>query len=210
MPRVAHSTVILAAGDFPRRGGAAYQALSEAKKVVCCDSAADAYKRAFRKEPTLVVGDCDSVRGRFAAVKVHIGEQETNDLEKAIRVCRAKGWKNLLIVGATGKREDHTLGNIFRALDAGIPILTDFGAFHILEPNKKNKFKLPLATALSIFISNPKTRLKSTGLEWSLDRVRFKNLYCATLNRSNRPVVTLTTTHRAYLYEAFEHRGKIV
>ena len=195
-------TIILAAGDFPKKGTKAYTTLAAAKRVVCCDSAADAYRKEFRRDPTLTIGDCDSVRGRFAAV-VHIPEQETNDLEKAIRVCQKKGWSNLLILGATGKREDHTLGNIFRALDFGIPILTDFGFFHILEPNKVNRFKMSLGAALSIFAPNPKTCMTSTGLEWPLDKVRFKNLYCATLNRATRRMVTLKTTYRAYLYEAF-------
>ncbi len=195
-------TIILAAGDFPKKGTKAYTTLAAAQRVVCCDSAADAYRKEFRREPTLVVGDCDSVRGRFAAIE-KISEQETNDLEKAIRVCQKKAWANLLILGATGKREDHTLGNIFRALDFGIPILTDFGFFHVLEPSKVNRFKMPLGAALSIFAPNPKTRMTSTGLEWPLDKVRFRNLYCATLNRTTRRTITLATTHRAFLYEAF-------
>ena len=195
-------TIILAAGDFPKNGTKAYTTLAAAKRVVCCDSAADAYRKEFGRDPTLTVGDCDSLRGTFAAV-VHIPEQETNDLEKAIRVCQKKGWSNLLILGATGKREDHTLGNIFRALEFGIPILTDFGFFHVLEPNKENRFKMPLGAALSIFAPNSKTRMTSTGLEWPLDNVRFKNLYCATLNRTTHRTVALKTTHRAYLYEAF-------
>ena len=195
-------TIILAAGDFPKNGTKAYTTLAAAKRVVCCDSAADAYRKEFGRDPTLTVGDCDSLRGTFAAV-VHIPEQETNDLEKAIRVCLKKGWSNLLILGAMGKREDHTIGNIFRALDFGIPILTDFGFFHVLEKDKVNRFKMPLGAALSIFAPNSETRMTSTGLEWSLDKVRFKNLYCATLNRVNRRTVTFTTTHRAFLYEAF-------
>ena len=39
-------------------------------------------------------------------------EQETNDLSKAFRYCLKRGWKKLFILGATGKREDHTMGNI--------------------------------------------------------------------------------------------------
>ena len=43
---------------------------------------------------------------------VHVTEQETNDLNKAFRYCLANGWTDIVILGATGKREDHTLGNI--------------------------------------------------------------------------------------------------
>ena len=38
-------TVILAAGDFPKKGGTAWKLLATATRVVACDSAADAYRR---------------------------------------------------------------------------------------------------------------------------------------------------------------------
>ncbi len=193
------SCVILAAGDFPKRGGLAWQALERATVVVCCDYAADAYRRRFRKEPTVVVGDCDSVRGSFAET-VKIAEQETNDLEKAIRHCQERGWTNPLILGATGKREDHAIGNVFRALAHRLNILTDYGRFHAVEA--KAVFRVKKGTAISIFAPNPRTRMTSTGLEWPLDGVRFENLYCATLNRASASCVTLTTTEPVYVYIA--------
>ena len=47
---------------------------------------------------------------------VRVAEQETNDLDKAIRLCRERGWGDLVVVGATGLREDHAIGNVYRAL----------------------------------------------------------------------------------------------
>ena len=55
-------TVILAAGDFPRAGGAAWRLLAGAKRVVCCDGAAQAYRRRFKREPLAIVGDLDSLK----------------------------------------------------------------------------------------------------------------------------------------------------
>lgn len=191
--------VILAAGDFPKRGGLAWQALERATVVVCCDHAADAYRRRFHTEPTVVVGDCDSVKGRFAET-VKIAEQETNDLEKAIRHCRERGWTNPLIIGATGKREDHAIGNVFRALAHRLDILTDYGRFHAVDA--KAVFRVKEGTPISIFAPNPRTRMTSTGLEWPLDGVRFENLYCATLNRASASRVALTTTEPVYVYIA--------
>lgn len=191
--------VILAAGDFPKRGGLAWRALAAARTVVCCDGAADAYRRRFRAEPTAVVGDCDSVEGRFANV-VRIAEQETNDLEKAIRYCRARGWKRPLILGATGKREDHSLGNIFRALDHGLDILTDFGRFRAIE--SRAILHVRKGGEISVFAPNPQTRMTSRGLEWPLDGVKLTTLYRATLNRAASTRLELTTTHPVYIYIA--------
>ena len=97
-----------------------------------------------------------------------------------------------MIVGATGKREDHAIGNVFRALDYGCEIVTDRGRF--IPVLGKATFKVKKGMAVSIFAPDPKTRMTSCGLEWSLDEVKFKNLYCATLNRTTGTRVTLTTT----------------
>ena len=39
-------------------------------------------------------------------------DQETNDLTKAVNYVKTLGFREVLILGATGRREDHTLGNI--------------------------------------------------------------------------------------------------
>lgn len=191
-------TVILANGAFPKKGTAAWRLLAEAKRVVCCDGAADGYRRHFGKWPAAIVGDFDSLRLSSRGVGlstevVRFADQNTNDLEKAIVFCAMRGWKRPVIVGATGKREDHTLGNVFRALDYGCEIVTDEGRF--VPVCGRASFKVEKGTAVSIFAPNPKTRMTSKGLEWPLDDVKFKNLYCATLNRATGVSVTISATH---------------
>ena len=192
-------TVILAAGDFPRKGTAAWNLLTAARRVVCCDSAGEAYRRRFRRWPTVIVGDMDSAKTAGGTV-VRIAEQDTNDLAKAVRYCAAQGWKNPVILGATGRREDHTLGNLFRALAFGLDVVTDYGRFTAVEG--KRSFTVAKGAAISIFATDPATRMTSKGLVWSLDGVTFDNLYCATLNRASATRVTLTATHRVYVYFA--------
>lgn len=203
-------TVILAAGEFPRKGGTAWKLLAAATRVVACDSAADAYRRCFRKWPDVVVGDFDSTvlsasswtdaarEGTSSTEFVHFTDQNTNDLEKAMAYCAQQGWRNPVIVGATGKREDHAIGNVFRALAYGCEIVTDFGRF--IPVCGKAMFKVKKGAAVSIFASDPKTRMTSKGLEWPLDNVKFKNLYCATLNRATATRVVLTSTKPVSVY----------
>lgn len=192
--------VILAAGAFPKKGGEARRILDAAARVVCCDSAADAYRRNCGREPFAVVGDCDSVRGRFRNV-VRVDEQDTNDLAKAVRFCREKGIGDLVILGATGKRDDHSIGNVFRALDFGVDVVTDYGRFTALEGSKT--YRVKSRAGVSVFAPDPGTRMTSKGLEWPLDGVKFENLYCATLNRAVGCEVTLSTTERVYIYFPF-------
>ena len=198
------STVILANGEFPKRGGAGWKLLADAAQVVCCDGAAAAYRRRFGRWPTAVVGDLDSlgraadVAARDGAVVVRIADQETNDLEKAIGYCASRGWRSPVIVGATGKREDHTLGNVFRALERGLEIVTDCGRF--VPVCGRRTLHLAKGAGVSVFAPDSRTRMTSKGLQWPLDGVRFRNLYCATLNRATAKAVVLTSTHPVYAY----------
>ena len=196
------STVILAAGDFPKKGGEAWTLLASATRVVACDSAANAYRRRFRKWPDVIIGDLDSFKPRFplpvSCSLIRVADQDTNDLEKAIAYCAARGWKNPVIVGATGKREDHTLGNVFRALDYGCEIVTDTGRF--VPVCGKATLRVRKGTTVSIFAPDPKTRMTSKGLAWPLDTVKFRNLSCATLNRATAAHVTLTATRPVSVY----------
>lgn len=193
--------VILAAGNFPKKGGVARRILDEAERVVCCDSAADAFRRNCGREPFAVVGDCDSVKGRFKTV-VRVEEQDTNDLAKAVRFCRDNGIENIVILGATGKRDDHSLGNIFRALDFDIDVVTDYGRFTALEGIKT--YRAEPGAGVSVFAPDPATEMTSRGLKWPLDGVRFENLYRATLNRAVDGEVTLSSTKRVYIYFPFK------
>lgn len=127
--------VILADGGFPRHT-AAVKMLREAPAVVCCDGAAGKLL-AHGMQPQAIVGDGDSlprkIRERCASIIHREKEQATNDLSKAFRYCLAQGWRDVLILGATGKREDHTLGNVSLLMEyrrqAQVQMLTDYGLF---------------------------------------------------------------------------------
>ena len=83
---------ILAAGDFPRKGGEPWRLLRSAESVVACDSAALAYRRAFRRWPDAVVGDMDSIAANPDTEFVRDVDQDANDLAKAFRLCRERGY----------------------------------------------------------------------------------------------------------------------
>ena len=101
-------TVILADGDPPRTTEP-IRILRSAERIVCCDGAA-ALLAEYGLEPTVVIGDLDSLpqqwKDLYADRLVHVREQETNDLSKAFRYCMAHDWRNIVILGATGKREE--------------------------------------------------------------------------------------------------------
>lgn len=129
-------TMILANGEFPSHT-LPLQLLQKAAFVVCCDGAADEYiHRGYT--PNIIIGDGDSIspnnRERYKEIFRANADQETNDQTKAVHFCLENGHKKILITGATGKREDHTLGNISLLLDymhegAEVQMATNYGVF---------------------------------------------------------------------------------
>ena len=190
-------TVILAAGDFPKRDGAAWNFLAAAKRVICYDSAADQYRRRFKRDPDFVVGDLDSVRGEFPET-VFDPDENVNDLGKAVRFARSRGWNDLVIAGASGKREDHTIGNFFRALAEMVEVVTDYGVFRPVCG--KASFVAAKGAGVSVFAPDPATVMTSKGLQWPLDGVKFSNLFCATLNRASSTRFTVTSDRPVGVY----------
>lgn len=193
--------VILAAGDFPRKGTAPRELLDNAARVICCDGAADILRRRARREPDAVVGDLDSLKGRFANT-VRIGDQETNDLEKAAAYCKAKGLRNPIVVGATGGRDDHSIGNIFRAIDLGLETVTENGRF--IPFDARIALTLQPGTPVSVFAARPGTKMSSQGLAWPLDGVAFDAVYRATLNKTSARRAVIRTNKRACVYIPFK------
>ena len=125
--------VILANGEQPRHR-VTQVILQRAPYVVCCDGAIE-----WTDRVDAIVGDGDSIpswaSNRFETL-LHIeSEQADNDLTKATRFCLQQGFRSLAYLGATGLREDHTLGNISlimryaRELDVQPVMVTNYGWF---------------------------------------------------------------------------------
>ncbi|WP_373729424.1 thiamine diphosphokinase, partial [Bacteroides heparinolyticus] len=81
--------------------------------------------------PDAIIGDGDSLSKenmlRYGHLLHRISDQDTNDQTKAVNLLLAQGKQRIAIVGATGKREDHTLGNISLLIDymrAGADVCT--------------------------------------------------------------------------------------
>ena len=191
-------TVILAAGDFPQKGGEPYRLLASAGFVVACDGAADEYRREFGRWPDAVVGDLDSISGEIPPCAVRVRDQNDNDLAKAISWCRARGMRDLVILGATGRREDHTIGNVYRALAAQVRVVTESGEF--IPVLGDVEFRTWKGAGVSVFAPDQRTRMLSRGLKWKLDGVRFANAWCATLNRASSETVRLKSDRPAFVY----------
>ena len=148
--------VILANGDYPTNP-IPLQVLAEAPFVVCCDGAANEHiARGFT--PDVIIGDGDSLSNDTKAkyndiIRIN-PDQETNDQTKAVEYLASKGYRDIAIVAATGRREDHTLGNISLLIEylrkgLNVRIYTDYGM--MVACNGNQTFSCPKGSAVSIF-----------------------------------------------------------
>lgn len=189
-------TVILANGQFPSHA-VPLAALRGADRIVCCDGAVERLAD-VGLEPEWIVGDLDSLSAvdcaRYREKLVRVREQETNDLTKAFRFCLSHGWRELVIVGATGLREDHTLGNLSLLADfageASVRLLTDTGWFTPL--NASAQLRSHEGQQVSIFSFDPGTAVSAEGLRYPLNGLRLTRWWQAALNEACGDVFGLT------------------
>lgn len=184
-----------------------------------------------RRKPDAVVGDMDSLPPRlrelYADRLVPVSEQETNDQTKALTwlldryppipapchpeaaPCHPEarqGREDLLLssitlLAATGKREDHTIGNLSllmeyartREIDGlsspSIRIVSDYTESFAIRDSAT--LYVGEGRGISVFSPDNTLKIKSSGLQWPLDEVVWDNWWKATLNRASADAVTL-------------------
>ena len=177
--------LILANGDYPS-ASFPLSVLEEAPYVVCCDGGANEYiARGYL--PFAIIGDGDSLseanRLQYASLIHHNPDQETNDQTKAVQFLLAQGKRKIAIVGATGKREDHTIGNIRLLMDymrmgAEGRRYSDYGVF--IPCKDTCTFECRKGQHLSIFNFTAKG-LKEKGLAYPIND--FTSWWQGTLNK---------------------------
>ena len=223
-------------------GGAPSKSSSAGKRngiIIACDgTVVNLAKNRFT--PDYIVGDMDTLSAanqkKYKKLIRKNSSQENNDQTKAFEFALqlikeearaatiAKGANSSLqtqykitILGATGKREDHTLGNISLLADyaemlkqsfsakatAGnkklttdkdnlynitVEIITDYGIFtpyldsFKITGRPRGSASQKKGEQVSFFAFDPTLRIKSKGLVYPLDNVKFDMWWKATLN----------------------------
>ena len=200
--------VILAAGDFPTHPIPLGMLTKAADRIICCDGAADRLLAAGFT-PMAVVGDGDSIspeaRERLSD-RLHIeSEQETNDLSKAVRYAVRQGMHRLLILGATGRREDHTLGNIslladYQARGLDVEMWTDYGVF--TPATGCQTFASRAGQQVSVFCLDD-APLTLRDVRWPLEGRRITRWWQATLNKALTDTFRIETRGRVIVFRTY-------
>lgn len=206
--------VVLGAGNYPQHS-IPLALMRQCPRVVCCDGAAGEYIRTEGRLPWRIVGDGDSIPAELKAQCSHIlfleTEQETNDQTKATRLLHAEGIRRIAYLGATGKREDHTIGNIallltYQRMGLDVRMYTDHGIFLLPgteDGRQRIAFSAPVGTAVSVWNFGAKN-LNSTGLQYRL--YDFDQLWQGTLNRTLLPQCAIEADGPFLVFLAYDER----
>lgn len=209
------TAVIICAGDFPQKEYPKYL-ISTADYIICCDGA---FQTWLKKAPSIfgdlrlpnaIVGDMDSlspsIQKKYSSIIVRIAEQDTNDQTKAFKYIMEnyKDVEYIHILGASGKREDHTIGNLSLLMEycrmpirdnIQIDIVSDYStAFAITD---SCELHIGEGRTISIFSPDNSLNICSEGLVWPTDSVVFDNWWKATLNKTSSDIVKLTFSHKS-------------
>ena len=194
--------VILANGDFPQ-AAEPLRLLREAPFVCACDGAVKHYPQA-----DVLVGDGDSVPEDLHDRLIQVDEQEDNDLTKATRYCLSEGKSRIVYLGATGQREDHTLGNISLmvryALEMGVePLMaTDFGWFVVASGDAA--FRSFPRQQVSLFNIDCQA-LETEGLRWN--GYPYRQFWQGTLNEAIGDCFTLKADGNYLIYRTYRAKA---
>jgi thiamine pyrophosphokinase len=198
MNKEVFDAVIVANGLFPTHA-IPLAILNHAKHVVACDGAICHVPQA-----ETVIGDGDSIPEAFRHKLIRIDEQEDNDLTKATRYCLSQGWQRMAYLGATGKREDHTLGNIsllmryYRDFAVQGIMFTDHGFFTPMRGD--HTFESIPGQQVSIFNFGC-TRITSEGLRWN--SYAYEQWCQGTLNEATGNTFTLRADGYYMVYQTY-------
>lgn len=234
-----NTAVIVCNGEFPKKEYPRYL-IKSADLVICCDSARNVARlEALGRTPDLLVGDMDStpvsVQKRLGPASatgrvVRIPEQDDNDLAKAFALLRERYPEvtEIHIVGAGGKNEAHTVGNLgwlmewerrsiaetglgLAARGINVDMVSDWTTAFAVSPADASAPASGPATfeplelyvgedrRVSFFATDPKLRISSQGLQWPLDNVDLARWWGATLNRATAPAISLTFNEKSPL-----------
>ena len=198
--------VVVGGGDYPTHEKPLAM-LHATPRVVCCDGAADEYI-SHGLTPWRIVGDGDSLskeaKSRYADIIRINPDQETNDQTKAVEYLASKGIKEIAIVAATGRREDHTLGNISLLIEylrkgLNVRIFTDYGLMVACRGNQT--FKCPKGSAVSIFGFGTQG-MQSEGLAYPIRD--FTSWWQGTLNKTTQEVFYITCEGEYIVYIGYD------
>ncbi|MCE2706225.1 MAG: thiamine diphosphokinase [Proteobacteria bacterium] len=201
--------VIIADGRFPKDPHL-HHLIENSATTIACDGAVNKLLK-HNMMPNYIIGDCDSISlkhyKQFEDRIIKIADQNHNDLTKAVNLAVEKKLDNIIILGATGIREDHTIANIallikYQTKINNIAIISDYGIFTACI-NPIEELPTIVGQQISLFTTNHDTIITCNELKWPLANYQFKSWENGTLNQASNNHIKISCNNPVIIYRAF-------
>jgi thiamine pyrophosphokinase len=171
-------SVLIANGKKPKNKKI-LEILKNSKNIICIDNGYELASE-LNITPSVVIGDLDSVDINRISKDILIikeEDQNTNDLEKTFNYCLSKNIKNIILVGATGERDDQNLATILISLDyikqLNIEILSDI--YSIKFVNGEREFETESKAEVSLISMDKENIITTKGLRYNLEKSKLSS-----------------------------------
>ena len=130
--------------------------------------------------PHFIIGDLDSIEATVLAhfndsEIIHLADQDTNDLSKALTFTRSLKPQKVYIVAAFGKRLDHSLANLVliqqEFFDMSLEFYDDFGRLTLISGEEEINFSVGQTVSLFSFL--PVYGVSLDGFKYRLEQKDF-------------------------------------
>ena len=172
------SSVLIANGKKPKNKKI-IEILKNAKNVICVDNGYELASE-LNITPSVVIGDLDSVDINKISKDILIikdEDQNTNDLEKTLNYCLSKNIRDIILVGATGERDDQNLATILVSLEyieqLNIEILSDLYSIEFV--NGERDFEATPMREVSLISMDKENTITTQGLKYNLDKSKLSS-----------------------------------
>ena len=111
-------------------------------EIICATDGAYQYLKEHNIKPHFISGDFDSIENLPKDIEViHTPNQDFTDFDKILKILFDKGYNNIDVFGASGKEQDHFLGNLHTAIKwkekLNLTFFDNYSRYFLADKNTK-------------------------------------------------------------------------
>ena len=140
--------------------------------VVCATDGAYNFLEKNKIKPHFISGDFDSIENLPKDIEViHTPNQDFTDFDKILQILFDKGYKNIDVFGASGKEQDHFLGNLHTTIQWKNKLSLTFFDNHsrYFLANKSTEILNSVDKTISLVPFPEAKNISTKGLQYSLN-----------------------------------------
>ncbi len=168
--------IIIANGKSPTKKVVDYFYSKGFNTVICADGGANSAMK-IGITPDFIIGDLDSVNKNVLnyykdkSVIIKYKRQNDTDVEKCLKYAIKKKYQEVILLGVTGDRLDHTICNLGIVIKfyKKIKILINSENSFLTPADKPIQLKSIKGETISLYAFSDKTKITSQGLKYKLN-----------------------------------------